>query len=170
MDRQRFTRSCCTILIILAALLLFWRFTPPSAKLSLDGEAFSVADGDTVDVSIPFAKIRTISLIGTLERGEMVRGTSTRHVARGIWENDAYGEYTLCINERINCCLVIQADSQTLVYNYESSETTQGIYDMLVQALCDLGYGGQIVFKDETAKRLVDGSSAAHQSFYLMRY
>lgn len=151
MDRQRLTHSCFTILIILAILLLFWRFTPPSAHLSLEGKALSVADGDTVDVSIPFAKIRTISLIGTLERGEMVRGTSTRHIARGIWKNDAYGEYTLCINERINCCLVIQTDNQTLVYNYESSETTQGIYNMLVQAFSDLGYGEQIVFKDEIA-------------------
>lgn len=151
MDRQRFTRSCFTILTILAALLLFWHFTPPSANFSLEGEALCVADGDTVDVSIPFAEIRAISLIGTLERGEMVRGTSTRHIARGIWKNDAYGEYTLCINERISCCVAIQADNQTLVYNYESSETTQGIYDMLVQALCDLGYGRQIVLKDEMA-------------------
>ena len=151
MDRQRFARSCFTILIILAALFLFWHFTPPSANLSFEGETLSVADGDIVDVSIPFAEIQAISLIGMLERGEMVRGTSTRHIARGIWENDTYGEYTLCINERIDCCLVIQADGQTLVYNYESSETMQGIYSMLVQALCDLGYGGQIVFKDETA-------------------
>lgn len=151
MDRQRFTCGCFTILIILVVLFLFWHFTPPSANLSFEGESLSVTDGDTVDVSIPFAEIRTVSLLGTLERGEMVRGTSTSRIARGIWKNDAYGEYTLCINEKINCCVVIQADNQALVYNYESSETTQSIYDMLVQALCDLGYGGQIVFKNEIA-------------------
>lgn len=151
MDRQRFTRICFTVLIILAALLLFRHFTPPPANLSLEGDALSVSDGDTVEVSIPFAGIRTVSLIETLERGEMVRGTSTRYITRGVWENSAYGEYTLCINERISCCLVIQADSQTLVYNYESSETTQGIYDMLFQAFCDFGCGGQIVFRNEIA-------------------
>lgn len=151
MDRQRFARICSTVLIFLAALLLFRQFTPPSANLSLEGEALSVSDGDTVDVSLPFAGIRSVSLIESLERGEMVDGTSTRRIARGIWKNEAYGEYTLCVNEKIGCCLVVQTGSRTLVYNYESAETTRGIYDMLLQAFGDLGYGGQIVFKDETA-------------------
>lgn len=151
MDRQRFARICSTVLIILCALLLFRHFAPPSAGLSFEGEALRISDGDAVDVTLPFAEIRAVSLIGTLERGEMADGTSTRRIARGTWKNDAYGEYTLCISEKINCCLVVQTDSRTLVYTYESAQTTRGIYDMLLQALRDFGYGGQVVFTDETA-------------------
>ncbi|MGN1001966.1 MAG: hypothetical protein ACI4PC_04270, partial [Oscillospiraceae bacterium] len=64
-----------------------------------------------------------------------------RNLRCGQWENQVWGEYTLCIRPETDRCIVLTlTGGEVFVFNYENSSTTQSLAEMLPELLTSKGY------------------------------
>ena len=67
------------------------------------------------------------------QKGETVDAQETRQVYSGTYRNDAFGEYQLHVQIRLNSYIVVHNADGVLVFNLESDDTTQELYRYFMQ-------------------------------------
>lgn len=103
-----------------------------STYLDFSDEKITVIAPENFSYVIGYEDIRNVELVDEIDPGTMLSGGETRKYQWGTWENQAYGEYTLCVSKRIDNALVFSlANGETLVVNYESDDTTQALLDLI---------------------------------------
>ena len=68
---------------------------------------------------------------------QVLRGTDTRSSCIGVFRNEAFGEYYLCVMPAYESYIVVHQPDSVAVFNYESKETTEDAYHFLQQMLDD---------------------------------
>ena len=92
---------------------------------------------DAVDIkttkfsmNIPYDMIDRIELVDKPEMGEEIDGYTDNVIQTGQWKNDAFGEYTACIEVYTDNCIVIYLDdSRLFVVSRRDNEETQRVYE-----------------------------------------
>ena len=125
------------LIILILALVLFYVFSGGSVGISLDfGENELTLSASNYDWRIPYGEIESLELTDLPELGTVIDGSEKRTLCCGTWENEAFGEYTLCANPRIGNCIVIRMKSgDVYVMNYENSDSTKQLHQMFTDLL-----------------------------------
>ncbi len=119
------------IVFILAMVLKPYRIVNTEAfDGSLQIRGYS---GYTIDVA--YTEIESAELLKDLDYGVLIEGTDKKKEKSGIWENEMFGEYQLCVNTAINDCIILRTASDTLVINYESAKSTENLYEAILKQL-----------------------------------
>ena len=129
-------------LLVILAMVLFYTFSGNSIGIQLDfgEEALTVSAMDR-DWSLPYDSITSLELTTLPDPGTMTEGIEKRTLQCGTWENETFGGYTLCIDPRIDTCIVITMEnSHIFVLNYENSGSTEQLHNMFTDLLHSKGY------------------------------
>ncbi len=107
-----------------------------SMYLDLGESAIVVSAPQNFIYQLPYENIADVELIEEFESGTMVDGNANRQYFWGTWENEAWGQYTLCAAKKIDCAILIrETNGNILVINYESEKTTASLAEMLLQLI-----------------------------------
>jgi len=116
--------------LVILALVIVFSFKP-SNKVR-----FNFAE-DSVDIkttkysmNIPYDMVESLELVSKPDMGSKIDGYTDNIIANGLWENDAWGEYTACIEVYTdNCILVHLTDGRLFVLSRRDNEETQRVYE-----------------------------------------
>ncbi len=134
MKQQKIRNMFLTLLI--PVLILLYIFFGGSVGISLDfGEDALAISAEKQDWNIPYEQIISLELTDAEDFGTLLNGTEKRTLHYGSYENDSWGQYNLCIDPRIETCIVIETTNGFFVLNYENGESTQQLYIMFSELL-----------------------------------
>lgn len=161
--RQR-RLSVLFLVAIVAALILFSQGTGSEAVyVEAQDEALLLQAGEE-ELTIPYEDISGVTLTDHWETGSLVNGEETANARSGVWSNDGAGLYALFALTDIDHVIVLETEGTTLqisglpkaqdqdlflgtaVFNYESEETTDSIFDALEQLMIQKGLSDQVAF------------------------
>lgn len=130
------------IVILILAMVLFYIFSGGSMGISLDfGDDDLTLSASDYDWTIPYDQIESLELSELPDIGTFVDGIQKQTLCCGIWENNLWDKYTLCIDPRIDTCIVISMkNSDIYVLNYENTDATGQLYQMFSDLLHSKGY------------------------------
>ena len=124
------------IALLIPVLILAYIFSGGSMGTSLDfGEDALTVSAEKYDWAISYDQIISLELVENMNFGTLREGTEKRTLHYGSYENEQWGQYTLCIDPRIGSCIVIETKSGYFVLNYENQESTQQLYTMFTELL-----------------------------------
>ena len=117
------------IILILVVIISF----KPSNKVRFSFEEDSVDIKTTrYTMNIPYHMIDSALLVEKPDMGQKVDGFTDDIIATGIWENEAWGEYTACIEVATDNCIVIGlTDGRSFVVSRRDNEETQKVFEEL---------------------------------------
>lgn len=131
-----------TFLLLILAIILFYIFSGGSVGISLDfGEESLTLSASDYDWTIPYDQIESLELSSLPDTGTRIEGIEKRTLCCGSWTNDSWNGYILCINPKIDQCVIVTMnDGSIYVLNYENSEATQQLHKMFTELLQSKGY------------------------------
>lgn len=124
--------SLASVAVILAAVFLF--IGSGSVSASLEHDALQV-NAPFVDEHIAYGDIRSVELRQTFDDGRRVGGFGGSEVSSGNFLNDELGRYTLARYNAVESCIVVHHTGGVLVFNLDSSDTTERMYGDLLSKL-----------------------------------
>ena len=134
------TRNIIFIVLLLAAATVHYFLHPSEPSgLSFGEESMTVAaEGEPhYTIEVRYDDIEDLERAADLELGECLEGGETKRCRYGLWENDSFGRYRLCVWTGLTEYVVMETAEGTVVCNYESDESTVSLYDALVKFLAE---------------------------------
>ncbi len=131
--------------ILMAAILVLLTLVSVLNKegavtLTYGEEALTVNGADGYSFQVAYEEIASIALEELPDLGTAVEGGSDASFRYGVWENDTWGEYTLCLTTNVDTCIVLTLrDGSIYVFNYGDEDGTQAVYDDLPGVLAEYG-------------------------------
>lgn len=108
--------------------------TVDSTTMDAEGLYFESASGYTS--AVKWVDIESVEVRSCPDFGTLVEGTDDAPEKSGVWKNDVFGEYELFVSTKIeNCIVCITKDSRTVVFNFESAESTVSLYEAILKQL-----------------------------------
>ena len=122
--------------VLLAAIILFSLiYKPKKITLAVEENFLSCSYTSSEPLKIHFSDILSINLQKDLEIGEYISGIQTKDHHFGVWKNDQFGEYKLCIEMDVHLFLVIFTPEDKYVINFESEDSTESFYKAFMELL-----------------------------------
>jgi hypothetical protein len=88
--------------------------------------SLSYSSGDSFEFR--YADILSVTEAQHLDLGKYISGTDTKRYQFGVWENDEFGKYNLCIYSTVSRYIVVETSNDVFVFNLESEEATDSFY------------------------------------------
>lgn len=136
-ERQHRQRKYSNMLVILAIMIVISivSFVRGEKAVGLDWKETSVqiTDPSGTVCTIHYADVIDTELTEHPNWGTCISGGSTSFWHYGQWENETWGQYTLCASTEPSLCIVMHTAEETYVLSYESDKTTAALYDSLLQ-------------------------------------
>jgi hypothetical protein len=132
-------RNLICLVVILVGFTLFSLFSGGGTPTCAFGETaltLTGPDEGSVPVVINYEEIRSLSLTDDLDLGTFVDGANTTNCQFGTWENEQFGQYTLCALPSVKTYLVMDTEDGIVVLNCESANTTSHLCEA-IQGLLD---------------------------------
>ena len=90
------------------------------------------AYGDSIFINL--SDIEEVSLVETLDCGEMVEGKETSQLRSGTYKNSEFGEYSLHVYIKSASYIVLHYDGgKVLVFNQSRAKTTEQVYESILE-------------------------------------
>lgn len=138
-ERQRRQRKYTNMLVILVIMIVI------SIVSFLQGEnavgfdwtetRVQVTDPGGAVYAIAYEDITELELMEHPNYGNCITGGETVSWLYGSWENEIWGQYTLCSSTAPSLCIVMHTAEQVYVLSYESNDITSALYDSICQFL-----------------------------------
>lgn len=131
-------RDLIVAIFILAAVTIFACFQQADGiglQFGDDGIILTGPEEAEFTVEVKYADILSISEADGMDVGTNLSGICTKQCWYGRWRNDTFGEYTLCAQPFIGRYIVLETTKGVVVCNYESKDTTRGLYTALLGEL-----------------------------------
>ena len=123
--------------ICLLAGILIYLFSTRSEEISVaikdDHMSLSYSSGDSFDIK--YRDILSVTEIQDLDLGKYVSGIETKRYKFGVWDNDEFGEYNLCIYANVVHYIVVETSDGVFVLNFESEDATDSFYKAFLKLL-----------------------------------
>lgn len=134
-DRKHVIRILLTVLLIATLLIIFWGQGSKQVLLEFQDHSMilSAPEEESFRLSIAYTDIFHMELLSEFDFGNCISGTDLEDHKNGHWTNDAFGDYTLCIYVDIPAYILLDTVEGTVVFNYESSDTTQQLFHALAE-------------------------------------
>jgi hypothetical protein len=137
-SHQDVTRKTIRILgLCLLAGVLIYLLTKNTESISVavkdDHLSLSSSSGDSFDIS--YKDILAVTETPALDPGRYVSGSQTKNYRFGVWKNDEFGEYNLCIYADVGRYIVVKTTAATFVFSLESVDATDSFYTAFLELL-----------------------------------
>ena len=121
--------------IILCVIIIIGVILLPNLSL-FQSEADNALrfDAKGFTLSLPGDEALSVPLVESPDYGSCISGSTENGCRYGTWESDSYGKYLLCINQDFSTAILIQTDTQVLLFNFESPDTTRQLYESISAA------------------------------------
>jgi len=118
-------------LVALMLVFAFWQSGNVVKVTFYEESVFVKARRYAMDIH--YEDIQSAELTAMEESGEEVLDSFDDDTVRtGVWKNEAWGEYTTCIDpDTDNCILLKIEDGRTLVFSRKDDETTEALFETL---------------------------------------
>ena len=136
--RRNFYRNVLVFAAALALFALWGRFSRAEGiSLTLSETGLTLGAPNGFSESIAFDALSGATLLDELpDLGEPVKGEKEENAWYGAWRNELWGSYTLFLDPRVACCLVLEkASGEVTVMNYESAEQTASLCSAVSELL-----------------------------------
>jgi len=116
--------------LIILALVVVFSFKPSNKVRFSFGEDSVDIRSTKFSMNIPYDMVDRCTLEEKPEMGEKVDGYTDDIIQTGVWKNEAWGEYTACIEVYTDNCIVIQlTDGRYFVVSRRDNEETEVVYE-----------------------------------------
>lgn len=138
-ERTRKWGKYATVLLI--ALLLIYACVDTylqnknAISLVCGENQLEITDPGGAASAVPYRDIVNAELVTEADFGAPVAGMETDRWLYGLWENDIWGIYTLCIGTDAQSCIAVYTEEDVYVIGYGSGEDTAVFYAELCQKL-----------------------------------
>jgi len=126
------------IVIILGVMVLpnfpLFRSQADSA-IRFDTDGLSVALPDSTPLTLKYADIIELQWLPDPDYGSCLSGGSENGRRYGTWESNTYGTYILSTNLDLSQAVLVRTAETTLLFNFETADTTKQIYESLCEAV-----------------------------------
>jgi hypothetical protein len=134
LKRGSFWKTIVIWILVIAVLAMIMQPHRTVSTEGFDGRVeIQSRSGYTLD--IVYDQVEKIELRENLDYGRIVDGTDEKKEKSGLWENEEFGEYHLCVNEKVDSCIVLWTSSDVLVVNYESDKSTESLYEAILKQI-----------------------------------
>ena len=114
------------VLIIVGVSVLSFINGPSGNDFRIEEEQFVITGYDQTVLTIAYDDISHLEYLDSLpDFGEAVSVAENGKVLSGTYKNEAYGEYQVHVDTRIDACMLIQTEDVTVLFNVESEDTTK---------------------------------------------
>jgi len=97
-----------------------------SVSVKDDDLSLSYSSADSFDIS--YKDILSVEETQNLDLGKYISGIDTKNYQFGVWENDEFGEYKLCVYAQVGQYIVMKTSKDVYVLNFESIDATDSFY------------------------------------------
>lgn len=127
-------RSTIIWFVFIVALSFFMRPNQP-VQTNASAGAMDVIGASGYTISVSYDEVTGAELRETFDFGELIDGTDSKNEKSGLWENEEFGRYRLCVNAKIKPCIVLTVNEEILVINFESAKSTRSLYNALIEQI-----------------------------------
>ncbi len=122
-------RDLIFICIIIGVMLAFI-FTDTSVDILVNyDEEMLYVTSPRLNMDIPNSEVVAVELMEMPELGALLEGYQHEVYCTGVWENDIWGEYDLCVLPQLPKCIVITlTNERTCVFTCSNEAKTQELY------------------------------------------
>lgn len=127
---------CIIIILGVVALpnLSFFQSKADSA-LRFDSDGFFVRLSEDETLTLKYAQITELQWLPDPDYGYCLSGGTEGGCRYGTWESESYGTYFLNVNLDFPQAILVRTAEITLLFNFESADTTQQLYESLCDAI-----------------------------------
>jgi hypothetical protein len=132
---RKFNRFLPALLIL---GLIIYGFSPKSGgiEINIDDDSMTInGPGSNVVYRVEYSDIVSMALVDSFERGKCVSGAGTKTYSFGTWTNDRFGDYSLCVQNNIRRCIIVESPCGVTVFNFESNNATNSFYTAAMKIL-----------------------------------
>ena len=130
--KQKYANMGIILVILILVSLISYTRGEGAVALDWTESQLQVTLPDREQFTVRYADVTEAELIPHPNYGACVRGGQTASWLYGIWENDTWGNYSLCAATGVELCIVLHTDPQVYVLSYESSETTSALFESIL--------------------------------------
>ncbi len=127
------------IFVGVTALSLFRNTNPMELDFGDDHMTITGPESAPFTVTVQYQDILSVSEADIPDPGICLEGLDTQRCRFGFWQNDTYGEYTLCDSPAFQDHIVLETADGIVAFNYESDDSTHHLCQALVELLRDHG-------------------------------
>lgn len=131
------SRVLCTAAVVIVFCILEYVFNVAAVTYDY-GESGVTLTGPSdapFSVTVRYEDISSVSEITELEIGTNLSGMNADDCWFGIWQNQTYGEYTLCAYPKTSSYVVLETADGTIVCNGKNVDATRNVYLTLLEKL-----------------------------------
>lgn len=123
--------------ILIAAVIIFTLIRGGSGMdMDFGDDTLVVSSPEEFSFSVDYDEISSTELVDFTDSGTMLSGGENSSYAWGVWENDAWGEYSMCVIKKLDTAILITTqDGERMVFNYESDDTTASLFQAFNEML-----------------------------------
>lgn len=116
-----------------------------SVSVALAEESLTLTAASGYTAQLLWEDIASVELRDAFDCGTPVDGTDGDKEKSGVWQNDELGEYQLFFNTKLSSCIIcLTKAGDPIVFNFESEESTESLYNAILEWLDSLGYEYEI--------------------------
>ena len=125
-------RHLVFLLVIFALAILLSIHTSSNRVKVHFGEDLLAINSSKYSMNIVYTDMDDIDLVDSPDLGTMVEGNNTASLRSGEWENELWGEYSLCMDPDASQCIVIHLkDGRVFVFNRKDNAETSKLFETL---------------------------------------
>ena len=134
MKKGKIAVSVALWVAVIAVLSFFMKPVRNTSCTAEEGRVL-ITGRSGYELPVDYARVAVIEYRQEMDYGALIDGVDDGKEKSGRWENDEFGQYLLCVNAKVTPCIVLHAAEQTMVVNFESQQSTQALYDALVEQI-----------------------------------
>lgn len=129
-------------ILLLAILFLYFYIRRSEANYTFTfTETQMIINGprNTSAISVDYDDIADLQEIPSYSKGTLVSGLDNNLISYGTFQNEEYGEYTLCATPSIpNAIKIMTQEGHIILFNYESEEVTSRMVEAIQEYMNQL--------------------------------
>lgn len=129
---RQFTTAFLLVIFIIATIAAV-SGRSGSVTVQLDEGMLGVLGSYGDPAFIQLEEITQVRLADTVAFGGMLEGEEKKNTLSGVYENDAFGTYTLHVYKESAPYIVVSYGGGILVFNQRTAKQTRDIYDDLAE-------------------------------------
>ena len=136
-EKRMRTVNLFLFLALIIVMTFFYSKTQSTVGFSFGDEGFTVTTPDNTVMDIHYEDIQSMKLQKLVDTGNCISGKEDKQFRYGTWNNDAWGEYHLCVSQEASLCIVIKQTEKIIAISYEDDAVTASLFESLSQVVQD---------------------------------
>jgi len=127
-------RNVLFVIILFAMAMFMGKCDSDNAVRIHSDDTLIAVNSKTYSMNIPYDIITELTLENVPDLGMVINGKNNDSLRTGVWNNDTWGEYHLCLDPDASTCIVAYLnDGRTFVFNRKNAEETQLVYREILE-------------------------------------